>query len=68
MNGPTYPISIQGQGVEPKLVFSPPEVDFGMCFIHVHRIEMGPRTAKVVITNKDKDEIRFKKVHVTCNH
>ena len=57
MNGPTIPISVQGCGVEPKLVFSPAEIDFGMCFIH--QPEMSPREAKVVMANHDKEDIRL---------
>lgn len=56
VNGPTIPISVQGCGVEPKLVFSPAEIDFGMRFIHLP--EMSPRVATVVMANNDKEDIR----------
>ena len=57
MNGPTIPISILGSGVEPRLVFSPKEVDFGMCFLQ--QAEMSPRRTTVVITNKEKEDMRL---------
>ena len=57
VNGPTIPISVQGCGVEPKLVFSPAEIDFGMCFIH--QPEMSPREVTVVMANHDKEDIRL---------
>ena len=51
------PISILGSGVEPRLVFTPKEVDFGMCFLQ--QAEMSPRRTTVVITNKEKEDMRL---------
>ena len=57
MNGPTFPISLQGSGEEPKVVFSVPEVNFGRCFLH--RPEMNPATATVIISNQDEGDVRY---------
>ena len=69
VNGPTIPICVLGSGVEPKLVFSPREVDFGMCFLH--QAEMSPKQTKVVITNREKDDMRLVFTHTVqpyCQH
>ena len=57
VNGPTIPIAVLGSGVEPKLVFTPREVDFGMCFLQ--QAEMSAKRATVVITNRESDEMRL---------
>ena len=57
VNGPTIPISLLGSGVEPRLVFSPGEIDFGMCFLH--QAEMSPNKATVVMTNREKNDMRL---------
>ena len=55
-NGPTLPISLAGRGVEPIVELSFNEHDFGPCFLH--RAYMPPKQVTLVITNKDKKDIR----------
>jgi hypothetical protein len=55
-NGPTYTISILGNGVSPGLHFSFQTFNFGNVF--VHRPGMPTHQVMLVLTNKDKKEIR----------
>ena len=55
-NGPTYNISILGQGVTPGLHFSFHSYNFGNVFLH--RAGMPLHTSTLKLTNKDRKEIR----------
>ena len=57
VNGPTLLVNLRGKGTEPYIVFSPSEVNFGLCFLH--QPEMVPKTVRVAITNEHFEEIRF---------
>ena len=56
MNGPRLPIVLRGSGIEPLVDFSFEEIDFGPCVLH--RGDMPPHRKTLVITNKDKKDIR----------
>ena len=55
LNGPSFPIKLQGSGVEPQVNFSFTEYNFGPCFLH--RADMPAKQTTLTITNNDSKDV-----------
>ena len=44
--------------MEPDVMFTPSEIDFGPCFLHLS--DISTNTAIVTISNRDQEDIRYR--------
>ncbi|XP_033625714.1 hydrocephalus-inducing protein homolog [Asterias rubens] len=65
-NGPSYQITLAGQGVAPGLHFSFTKFDFGPCFIH--RAGMPTLSNLLTVTNRDSKAISIDCLYTSTSH